>query len=261
MSLLLITQTLLLPLSLSLLLNSIPPHKKTLRTISLVLIWLLPYFWIMGLYTLMPVEALDWLWLSSITILLISIIKQIVWRQTLMILIFITSLIIYGWPVIKYHFEIPLLIEMFFISLIAISIIFRTSLNSSMLINNPAIIICISSSGLAFVAAISSSLLIAQLAIVLAATLAGYVYIEFSKNKVKKYLNNAQLFLSLNNYLSLLFIGRVYAELPLNVIIPLALSPLTIVFISKQYNWIISLLLCIGAISWIIVTSDVQEYY
>lgn len=261
MSLLLITQTLLLPLTLSFVLFYKKENQTLFSTLSFLLIWLLSYFWIMGLSVLTPIEALDWLWLSSITILVVNQIKYFLWKQILTVFFFITSLIIYSWPIIQYKLEISILFEIFLFTLIVMVIIFHPNLNSERTSNKPAIIICIGSSSLAISVGLSGSIIIAQLVAVLSATLAGFVFIEICKNNNESQFNSTKIILSLNIYLALLFIGSVYAELPLAIIVLLAISPLTIVLIPKRFNWIVSLLLSIGAVLWILFTSDVQEFY
>lgn len=256
----LIIQTLLLPLSLSLLLFLIKPNKNSFSTVSFLFIWLLSYFWIMGFAALKPTEALDWLWISCLVILFIFFLNNGLWKSILIVIVFITSFMVYGWPIIQYQLDFSILFDLSLVIFISIIIIFRTNRLSEKTSINSAIIFFISSSSLAIVVGINGSLLIAQLSAALAATLAGFVFIELRKHRTENYLNNNQIILSINIYLALLFIGKIYAELPLYIIISQAVSPITVVLAPKRFNWVVSLLLSFGSVLWFLFTLDVQEY-
>jgi len=127
MQLVLISQSLLVPLVLSLLLYGFKLRNERRLSTTLLFIWLLSYFWIRGLAPLAPAEALDWVWVwvFSIMFLFGSYITPSLWRRFVYTNVFWLSLVVYVWPVLLYPFSFVTGIEIVAVGAIIMVITFH----------------------------------------------------------------------------------------------------------------------------------------
>ncbi|NOY65990.1 MAG: hypothetical protein GXP13_01095 [Gammaproteobacteria bacterium] len=258
MQFLLVFQSLILPVALSYLFLLLDVQSARWRAASLVLIWLVVYLWVRGWPSLPPAETLDWIWISILLLWLSTFIRPLVWWRAANVFVVIVSVLVYAWAVVIDQFTVSLGVELMFAGLIGVIIFYRTQQQE---LQNPALIMCFSAAGMAIVVVLEGSLLLGQLSAALSASMGIFALNELIARKKRPRLNFLQLNLMLAIYIALLVIGRVYAEIPLFPSALLAVSPLFIGLIGWRYNWLVSALLIVFAVSVTLLQSDQGVYY
>jgi len=224
------------------------------------LIWLPSLVWLIGWPAFLPAEANEWLmWLVIIATLINFTLKlkprALVATHTLL-LVFILFAI--AWPVLKYQFEVMMVIEMIVVTIVAIvlhqfSVIGRAT--------TPSLSMAISSGGMGIVIALGGSLLVGQLAGSLASVLAVFAMVEVIRRRQQPLVSTLNLIPVMQIYLAILVVARIYAETPLGPSALLLVSPLAGLIPATRYASVFSVVSVITAISWLLLTADSSSYY
>jgi len=253
MRLLVVFQTLALPLALSFVLLCLTPRSDWQNTLGLLLIWLPSYAWIIGLPSVPPLEAVDWLWLLGLMMTMTPIINRPFRRQMVQTFVLLMGLVALTWPVLRYQLTVVLSIELIITGAAGGVLLHRLNRAPPA---SPALTMATSAGGLAVASALAGSLLIGQLAAALAAVTGGFALYELIKRSRETRFSMQQTALTWVIYLGLLTIARVYAELPLGPAVLLGASPLTGLLLPWRYGWFTSLLLAGIALAWIVLNNS-----
>ncbi len=224
-----------------------------LRIFLFLLFFTLTLFWVRGFPSLTFSEPLDWIPYFILVIAFSTLNKSSIIRIASCTSIFFVSLVIYSWPILENSNALIVFLEIGLFAFILLSISSR-----QVSLNHPALVICITATGLALVTLMSGSALLAQLAGIIAALLGGFVLYEFRPFKAKLKTSpqldaNEQLFFS-SLVLSLIFISRIYTEIPLLACITLALSLLLGFLVPLKTSFLISLILSGSAVIYVSLT-------
>ncbi len=232
----------------------------------LPLIWLPSYVWISGIPLFPPSEAKDWLWVF----LSLSILVNLLFKSRLTILIKLQTLllalmlVVIAWPVVRYQFNIMLLVEIIVVlinSYTTLYFIGKTSAATLTSLPSLLLSITISSAGLGLVVSLAGSLLIGQLAGALAASLGVFTVIEFAYRSRQQVIRSTSVIPIIQLYFAILVIARIYVELPLGIALFLLLAPLVGLIPKLRYSYIYSAIAVICASSWLMLTTDSSSYY
>ena len=235
-------------------------QRKSIVLWALPVIWLPSFVWLIGWPSIIPAEANQWLYPLAIFSVLISIsfkLKSnlVTALQTLLLLLILIAI---TWPVLQYQFSWMLLIELLAVS-VAGFILFYLSVDRQA--KAPALTIAISSGGMGLVVALGGSLLIGQLAGALASILISFVIVELMTKLQKPTAKLSTFGPLMQLYFGILFIARIFAEIPLGPSALLLIAPLAGVMSSKRYAFSFSMATVIAALIWLLLAADSSSYY
>jgi len=254
---LIVSQSLLVPLLLSMVLFYRPVTLLWFQSAGLFLAWIFVYLWIRGGVPLIPDEALDWLWVITLLITLASLSRTQVRCAVLSSIIFIGGLIAYSWPVLREQISLLLVVEIILFSIAALLLLSRTTVHQPV---KPALLMSINIGMLAVTVGLAGSLLIAQLAGAVAALLGVLVVRELTGHARKVQLNVSQWRMLITLYLGFLFISLIYVELHIVPTLLLLISPLLGVFAVSKYGWLINMLMGKMAMLWVLMRTSQTGY-
>ena len=251
--------TLVIPLALSFAVQRLSLVLKSIITTGVFIAWLISFFWIVGVPSLPPKEAIEWsIYIGAVFIIISLFLKSGFGQIILHALLSIVGAILIAWPVISHTPELQLFVELLFFLLIAGIISYRLLHISPA---SPALSIGISNAGLAIVAGLGGSLLIGQLSGALAASLGAFALLElYKKLEATQIRRNTTLLTSLLSLL-MIIVARIYAELPLVSVVLLALSLTLGLSCRWKYASSLSLILTLFSIVWLLSTADKSSYY
>lgn len=252
-------QVLLLPLVLSFVVWHAGLKSHRFNLLALFLIWVISFVWIKGMPAFPPAEAVEWVVLIGLLYAIISIsFKSAVIPLLLNAAILLLGIVILTWPVLIRASDPQFFLELFlFASLgIIIPLLLKRASPSS-----PALTVGISNAGLAAISGLGGSLLIGQLAGVAASLLGAFILYELLSKLHNSELPPRSLNLMVNLHIWLALIARVYAEVALIPVVLVSLSLLFGLTVRWRYASVVSLLLSLGALGWLLATSDNSSYY
>ena len=255
----LILPSAVLPLLLSALLFGFS-RRHTIVLWGLPLIWFPSYVWITGWPSLLPGEAHEWLWLLAVFSVLIRIVTRyrLLSLSVLQTLLLTMVLIAAAWPVLKYQFDLMLVIELISLSAVGFALFCISGADQA---RSPALSMAISSGGMAVVVALAGSLSIGQLAGALASVLAVFAVFEIFRMLQQPSVHNLDLIPVMQLYLVILAIARIFADVPLGPVILLLAAPLAGMIPGARYAAVFSAVAVIAAISWLLLTAEPSAYY
>jgi len=257
MKILLVAQSIAIPLFLSYALANIRPSQKYFAVFGFVLIWASLFVWITGFPEIMPTQAIDWLLLLVILLLATVIIESRKFRLITISSLMVTSIILYSLPLLKYELNIQLLLEMVMFGLAAvvsyILLEYRKPVAASLTVS-------ISSGFMAIGTLLGGSMLIAQLSSVLTFTLAGFALHDIRRTDGSALRSHDIMIIAIAIYYSLLMIGHFFSEFPLQMTVMLLVAPITGFMIRGVFGWISNLSLSIAAVVSIYDEAAVSGY-
>ena len=226
----------------------------------LPLIWLPSLVWLTGWPPFLPSEANEWLlWLVIIATLINFTLKSKPWALVIThIFLLVCALIAIAWPVIKYQFDMMMVIEMIVVTIVAL-VLYRFSVIDRA--TTPSLSMAISSGGMGIVIALGGSLLVGQLASSLASVLAVFALVEVIRKQQQPSLSVLNLIPVMQIYLAILVIARIFAEIPLGPSALLLVAPLAGLIPATRYASAFSAVSVVTAISWLLLTADSSSYY
>lgn len=257
---LLVLQVLVLPLALSLVAWRYSLKFNGLIMPALFLIWAVCYFWIDGIPSIPPAEAIEWVSLLGLLFVLIYYFVQaeIVHHVVVSLILLTASIVLLTWPVITHSTDPQLFFEIAVFIAAGVFILFRLSRSDP---SSPALTLGITQTGLAIVSGIGGSLLIGQLSGVLASALAFFIFFELYKKFTESLMEVRATSLMLIMSLWLMLIARIYAEIPLGPTVMLLLSLLLGLSTRWRYASGFSLSATVASLVWLLLTNDDSSYY
>ena len=229
----------------------------------IAIIWLTSYFWIRGLPDFPPRETVDWLWPIGLAALAAGV-MPIVTRARWLLLsgMLAVSLGILAWPVVRHSATALVFVELAVVLASGGVLIHRLISGQRALFN--ALPMAIISAGYGVIAALGGSLLVGLLSGALASALGGFALYELiSQRKEPLFFIRAAL-LAGTWLLCLIFIGRVYAEIPAG---PLSLLLVALVMDrllpirNRLQAVLVSGIPTIVAIAWLVLAQGPSSYY
>lgn len=253
-----ILPSLVLPFFLSAMLWQLARSNQSILW-ALPLIWLPSYLWLLGWPSWFPVEANQWLWWLVVASVGINFILQsrMALVTAMQSLLLAMVLIAAAWPVLKYQFDIKLVIELLVVIVVGV-VTFRYSSKGQA--TAPALTMVISCGGMGLVVALGGSLLVGQLAGALASVLFAFAISELVK-KLKPSISPLHLLPVMQLYLVILVIARIFAEIPLGPSALLLVAPLLGLITATRYAFVLSTASVSAAMSWLLLTADSSSYY
>jgi len=230
------------------------------------LIWIPSYIWISGSPNIPPSEAKDWLWLLlGLSIVINYFLKNRQLLATIMQSLLLTlTLIIIALPVLRYQFDIQLLIEITVVLIVSYSSIYSLISNNTSMVfrsRSTAIALAISCAGSGLVIMLAGSLLVGQLVGALAVVLAVFIVIELMFKPQLIILNLQNQIPIIQLYFALLVIARIFVELQLGLSLLLLLAPLIGIVAKHRFAYALSAISVVSAVSWLLLTADASSYY
>lgn len=253
----------LVPFVLSLALTALTLRLRWEGACRIAVIWLTSYFWLRGLPSFPPRETVDWLWLIGIATLAAGV-MPIVTRARWLLLsgLLAMSLGILAWPVIRHNATTLVFIELAVLIAIGSVLIHRLISGRYALFN--ALPMAIVSAGYGIVAALGGSLLVGLLSGALASALGGFALHELvSQRKEPLFFIRAAL-LANTLLLCLIFIGRVYAEIPsgpLSLLLVALVMDRLLPIRNRLQAVLISGIPTLVAVAWLVLAQDPSSYY
>lgn len=251
------------PFVLSLALTALTLRLRWEGAWRIAVIWLTSYFWLRGLPSFPPRETVDWLWLIGIATLAAGV-MPIVTRARWLLLsgLLAMSLGILAWPVIWHNATTLVFIEL--AVLIAIGSVLTHRLISGRCALFNALPMAIISAGYGVVAALGGSLLVGLLSGALASALGGFALYELMpQRKEPLYFIRAAL-LANTWLLCLIFIGRIYAEIPsgpLSLLLVALVMDRLLPIRNRLQAVLISGIPTLVAVAWLVLAQDPSSYY
>jgi hypothetical protein len=230
---------------------------------GVALIWFISYFWLRGLPNLPPREAADWLWLIGLATLAAAVIPDVSrWRWLWLSGLLAMYLAVIAWPVMRHDGSVMLFVEFVVVVVAGAASIQRLIDGHATAFD--ALTMAIVSAGYAVVAALGGSLLVGLLSGALAAALGGYALYELMPRRKTTLLPVRAALLASIWLLCLMFIGRVYAGLPL--------GPLALLLAALVLNRVLPVrglgqavmiagIPTVSALAWLVLTQDSSSYY
>jgi len=251
------------PLALSLVLATLTLRLHWQGAWGVALIWLISYFWLRGLPSLPPREAADWLWLIGLATLAAAVIPYVSrWRWLWLSGLLAVYLAVIAWPVMRHDGSVMLFVE--FVVVVAAGAASIQRLIDGQATAFDALTMAIVSAGYAVVAALGGSLLVGLLSGALAAALGGYALYELMPRRKATLLPVRAALLASIWLLCLMFIGCVYAGLPLGTLaLLLAALVLNRVLPVRGLGQAVMIagIPTVSALAWLVLTQDSSSYY
>ncbi len=247
MPILIVTQSLLLPLVFSAIILYFSSSKRRTQAFLVLFSWASIYFWTKGALNLIPGEALDWIWvlIAVNAIFILSAPQQLL--PLLCSLLFGVFLFIFSWPILSYQNELTVWFELVFFETVVAIVFYKIKSKPYGL---PAIHFATSALALAIVSILSGSLLIGQLALSLVALTGIFSFYEIIQTPTKHSLYKSTQLMLLSLYFSLVIIGRLYVEIPMGSTVLLVLAPLSSLLSNINKNYLIQIAFSSLAILW-----------